>query len=339
MKEFGSDFHFQKDYLSKSTHLDDIYPNAYFLANGRMCICTLIKQYEWKRIWIPEYFCYEVIESIRKTGIDICFYSDYPGNNDKIIIENIPFEKNDVLLRMNYFGMRKFRSEKKIPVAVIEDHTHDLLGQWALHSDADWCIASLRKTLPIPEGGMLWSPKGYSCNYFIKKDNDNEVMASERWKAMELKADYLMNKDINKESFRQIYLKTEDIIDQMDVICTIDTRSMEFLQQFDILEWYKTKKRNLNQLNEKIHLDIFQSEDTSNNLFSFICLMKNKEERDAVRKRLIENQVYTAALWSLPDNTSTKAKNISERMISIHCDGRYSLDNILELVNRINQVL
>lgn len=65
---------------------------------------------------------------------------------------------------MNYFGLRTSRSNQSLPIPVIEDHSHDLLGRWPLYSDADWCIASIRKTLPTIEGGMVWSPKNIAWN-------------------------------------------------------------------------------------------------------------------------------------------------------------------------------
>ena len=162
MKEFGSDFHLIDSFLSKRAHLTDVYREVVLMADGRQCIVTLIQQYGWKRMWMPEYFCYEVIATIAKqTGIEIVYYLDLPKGNDGMMVEALPYQNGDVLFRVNYFGMRDFRSNKNIPIPVIEDHSHDLLGHWALYSDADWCIASLRKTLPLPEGGMMWSPKGH----------------------------------------------------------------------------------------------------------------------------------------------------------------------------------
>ena len=107
---------------------------------------------EWKRLFVPEYFCYKVIGAIRTTGIELVFYPDYPLADDETIINHRSnFVEGDVILRMNYFGLRSRRDNSNLNVTVIEDHSHDLFSEWALNSNADWCIASLRKSLPIPD--------------------------------------------------------------------------------------------------------------------------------------------------------------------------------------------
>ena len=152
MKEFGSDFHYLESYNSGRAHLTDVFRGSILLADGRQCVVALIHQYGWRRIWMPDFFCYAVIDTIKKqTGIEVVFYEDSPLDEAKV--ETFHFEDGDVLLRMNYYGMRDKRSNKNISVPVIEDHSHDPFGHWALYSDADWCISSLRKSLPLPEGG------------------------------------------------------------------------------------------------------------------------------------------------------------------------------------------
>ena len=89
MIEFGSDFHYIESYNSGRAHLTDVFRNAVLLADGRQCIVILIRQYGWRRIWMPDYFCYEVIETIREqTGIEILFYEDNPLTEGKV--ENLP---------------------------------------------------------------------------------------------------------------------------------------------------------------------------------------------------------------------------------------------------------
>ena len=62
MKEFGSDFHALKTSEVYDNTIFSYYLNALFLADGRQAIELLIIHYKWKRIWVPEYFCWEIIE-------------------------------------------------------------------------------------------------------------------------------------------------------------------------------------------------------------------------------------------------------------------------------------
>lgn len=342
MKEFGSDFHLITGFQSKRLHLTDLYHDMVLLADGRQCIVALIRQEKWRRLWIPEYFCYEVIETIKEqTGIEVRFYPDYPFQDDNAIVKTLPYEKGDVLLRMNYFGMRGHRSAADIPIPVIEDHSHDYLGPWALHSDADWCIASLRKTLPLAEGGMIWSPQGHRLELDLQNTKENQQKSDERWHAMKMKADYLQSVSSDKKLFRQKFIMTEAWFDVAE-LSLIDEMSRLTIEKMNIITWMKLKERNwnilINMINEQ-QCEILKPENEQCKMFSLIILMKNWFQRDSVRKGLLSNAVYPAILWNVPKETSKETRNFSERMLSIHCDGRYSEKEIEQLAVILNNAL
>lgn len=336
--EFGSDFNSIGTFMSGSNHLPDIYSNAVFLANGRQCLDVLVAREKWNRMWLPEYFCYEVVDYLRSIpGLELAFYHDYPGCDDEEAVRALDFREGDVLLRVNYFGMRNWRSKEGIPVPVIEDHTHDLIGSWASGSDADWCIASLRKTLPLPEGGMLWSPKGNDIGHVPASTELNEAVASERWSAMDLKTRFLDGEDVSKEEFRKIYIGTEDEVGKMPV-CALDSRSLGFLADFDIKAWYEAKQLNIKALAGHLagRIRPLGPEGEGCNMFSFAM---NVEDRAAVKARLVGKSVYPAILWELPDSVEGPAAEFSGTMLSVHCDGRYSEDDMAEMSNRIKSCI
>ena len=341
MQEVGSDFHLIDSYNSGRAHLTDVFRDATLLADGRQCIVALIHQYGWKRLWMPDYFCYEVIETIKEqTGIEVMMYEDGPMCEGKV--EELPYKKGDVLLRMNFFGMRDFRSNKNIPVPVIEDHSHDPFGHWALYSDADWCISSIRKTLPLPEGGIMWSPKGHKLTISIPSSEENERIAATRWEGMELKAKYLRGENVIKDEFRKKFTDTEEWFDCAEPVL-IDQRSLKLIsEQFDINLWFGAKRKNwalLSELVSKDHCQVLSAEHESCTMFSLVLLMEDKNLRDEVRKWLIENCVYPAILWNVRDEASEASRDFSGRMLSIHCDGRYTEDDIRQLAGILNQAL
>lgn len=341
MKEFGSDFHFIDSYNSGRVHLTDVFRGATLLADGRQCIVALIQQYGWKRLWMPDYFCYEVIDTIKEqTGIKVLFYADSPLSECKV--EKLSFEDGDVLLRMNFFGMRGQRSNKDISCPVIEDHSHDPFGHWALYSDADWCISSIRKMLPLPEGGMMWSPKGHNLTVDLQPTEENEQIATTRWEGMEMKAAYLKGEDVSKEEFRKCYIETEEFFDRAEP-AVIDNRSRKVVsKQLDINLWQAAKRKNWMLLKSLVNHDsctVMIPEDESCTAFSLILLLKSKVKRDALRKLLIEMFVYPAILWEVPDSASDNSKDFSERMLSIHCDGRYTEENVRQLADILNKAI
>lgn len=340
MKEFGSDFHFIDIDKFAYRQQVDLHANVYLLVDGRQCIVALIRQYQWRRIWIPEYFCYETIDYIlRLTGIRIAFYKDKPGIEETV--ESLPFKGGDVFFRINYFGTRVPRSNINIPVPVIEDHTHDLRSNWALHSDADWCIASLRKSLPLPEGGMMWSPKGHSISLALRPETeDHQKMVDTRWLAMQIKRDYLNGSTSNKEIFRKMFVETEKWFDVAE-LSLIDKRCREYICQFDINQWLEVKKRNWKLLCSLLSNEIqfLKPEDDSCTMFSLVLLAKSQGQREMIRHRLIEHAVYPAILWQVPEVANEEVQDFSHRMLSIHCDGRYTEDDIRHLAEIVNHII
>lgn len=346
MKEFGSDFHYISGFQGKGNTLYDFYPKANYYADGRQALIHLYQSQGWQRLWMPEYFCHDVIATLEKAGLNLMFYQDWPDNqSDSDTLESIQRKgrllPTDAILRVNYYGARKFRSTEKIPVAtIVEDHTHDLIGDWPIHSTADWCIASLRKTLPIPEGGMLWSPMGLKLPQTSKPSIENEQIAATRLEAMELKARYLSGEAVEKAEFRKGYVDTEEYFDYAPV-CALDKSSQVYLKTFNIRNWFNKKRENWELLKDlkKEGMKVITPEMMGCYPFSLVLLFDNPDERGRVRKELIERQIYPAVLWNVPDTVSNEVRRFSQRMLSIHCDGRYSSDDILQMKNIIESIL
>ena len=346
MKEFGSDFHYIAPVTRAEKTLYDFYPRANLYADGRQALIHLYRTQGWERIWIPEYFCYDVISSLKEAGLNIVFYADHPGyGGDSQALETIQkngyFKPTDAILRVNYFGTRADRSPEKLSVAaVVEDHTHDLIGGWAMNSHADWCIASLRKTLPIPEGGILWSPVGLKLPEPPAKSDENERVAATRWEAMKLKAHYLAGENVEKASFRAGYVDTEPFFDTAPV-CALDEGSKEYLRSFDIQDWYKRKRENWEILRDikKEGVRVLGFENYGCYPFSLVLVFDFQTDRDKVRKALIENQIYPAILWNVPAPTEGEIFKFSRGMLSIHCDARYTREDIITMKSIIESVL
>lgn len=331
MKEYGSDFHKLDGFYGKPADIEKLRPVN--LADGRMAIQWLILNERWKRMWIPAYFCYDVVDAIRKTDIELAFYPDYPEADDNELIAGIPFRKGDVLFRMNYFGIRAKRNENDIPVDVIEDHSHGLMTDWAQHSNAGYCIASLRKTLPLPEGGIIWSPKCTIMQQPLPSTDENESLAYKRYVAMSLKRDYLDGKDSNKSFFRQLYIDTENEFANLPV-CAMSALNEHLFSIFDIQRFDVQKRRNWRCLTSLLdeRIDFLVPENEDDIPFSLVLKFKSEERRNAIKTKLIEKLIYPAILWPVPE----RYKLIHYVYLSVHCDGRYTLDDMEKLAVNIN---
>jgi len=73
----------------------------------------------------------------------------------------------------------------------------------------------------------------------------------------------------------------------------------------------------------------------------FMCILKfdNKELRDYVLKNLIFERIYPAILWPLEDSilpgVKSDDRDFSRRMLGIHCDMRYSKNDMEKVANYI----
>ena len=340
MQEFGSDFYTMPDFCnteakeSKIT-IYDVYDNLREYASGRHAIEAIYKYKGWKRLWIPAYFCYEVIDYLISIGISIKLYNDTPLNeNDDDVISSLPYEKGDVLLRMNFFGIRKRRSNEGISIPVIEDHTHDLFSEWSRRSDADYCIASIRKSMPTAAGAILWSPKKFDMPAPIAETAECKDMAKVRCEAMQMKHDYIYGvKTIDKEAFREKYIHTEEIIDKL-LLSGMDENTLSIAKHLNYGMIDYLKADNWRIANEMLKDSFHIMQATSP--FSIIILCDTKEERKSLRMHLIKNMIYPAILWQIPEKTEfNEALDISKRMLSIHCDARYSRNAIKVMCERI----
>ena len=336
--EFGSDFNYVEfDAEDLKIELSN---NAKYFGCGRYAINFLINHYfdlgVWKNIYMPEYFCYDVIKSIKKTGINIKYYKDYPSVDDNKVISDLLFEEGDVLFRMNYFGTRSFRDNSKINIPVIEDHSHNLFSNWALNSNADWCVGSLRKTLPIPDGGIIWSPKNLEGLPEVFATIEHKLLSKNRFEAMVLKKKYLEgDSKVEKNEFLSKFKETEFSFSK-NQISGISDISMQIIRKIPWgIDTYK--KKNYECI--KSHLNLINVEilNTVENPFSLVLLFNSNEARNNMRKFLISNNLYPAMLWEIENkNADIETVKFSERMLSIHIDFRYTTSDMIKMSKIIN---
>lgn len=333
--EFGSDFHLL-DYPKGGKSLLNYFPESNLYASGRQALLDLAATRGWNRLWVPSYFCEESLECVSRAGIVVCRYECTPLSEPVWSLRGLPVRGDDGLLVVNYFGRFDKRRFPEIGCEIVEDHTHNLIGNWAVNSSADWCVASLRKTLPIADGGILWSPGNHPLPPTPEKNSATADIMDRRNTAMLLKSRYLKGGVIAKEEFLSLFRETEGKFDRMQV-SSISDSSLDIVRHIDISRWYGAKRRNwdflYNELNAcESSVEILMPENPEDCPFSLTLRFMNKEARDKARISLIRKSVYPAVLWTMSSESDVSAKIFSDTMLSIHCDGRYSLNDTKKLM-------
>ncbi|MFG1991193.1 hypothetical protein ACGFJ7_14580 [Actinoplanes sp. NPDC048988] len=162
------------------------------------------------RLFVPSYFCTGVAESLAHV-VPIGWYRHLPDTLDLTALPAVP---GDVVLAQNLFAREEAAPwqawiEAHPAVPVIEDHSHDPFGEWPRHSTAAYAVASLRKTLPLPDGGLLWSPSGRRLPASSGPPGPGGDL---KLAAMLLKSAWLDGEDVPREVFRALQQQGEQTL-------------------------------------------------------------------------------------------------------------------------------
>lgn len=334
--EFGSDFH--KIEYPIGNGLPYRVFNHY--VSGRQPLFDIVRSKPYRRVWIPSYYCGESLKILDRTDVEIKRYHCLPTDNPEII-DCLNLKADDLLLRVNYFGIHGFHDSSIYPCDVAEDHTHDLLEEWASNSNARWCFASIRKTLPTADGGVLWSPHNELIPNQPEAECVVEAVIKRRYNAMEAKAKYLHGCQISKDSFLRDFRTTEECFSSFS-LADWSSVTNQILESFDVRTWYNLKRANYIELLGLLNFSC--SKPVTCNLanstpFSLIVIFNNNNQREVARHYLIQNNIYPAILWPDVYGKDPEAVDFSKRILSIHCDGRYSENDMHLLAQILNKVI
>lgn len=292
----------------------------------RLLVRWAVRRLGWKRVLVPSFLCQEVVGALISEAITVEAYEDDPRE----AIRAPCLDPGDVLLIVNTFGVRPrwLRPESCVGF-VIEDHTHDPWSDWARTSEADYCIASLRKTLPIPDGGVLWSPIRSSLPDEPELTPEHSAAAARKLEAMVLKALFLEGHAVKKSTWRTLANEGEATISSSEVSLMTAVAS-SLANCLDWARWRTQRFENfrflVDRFGDRRDLTVLSPAEHNSCPFSVILICKDSEIRDRLRRALIERRVYPAVLWPLEERALSlphQSIELSRRVLSLHCDGRY----------------
>lgn len=350
--EVGSEFDWSNDFISRvgeAAHL----PSDYELfSTGCASLFGLEKILNQKRdkklrLHLPCFFCMEAASKLAK-AFQICWYRDLPTQKYPDF-DTLNVSGGDLVLAVNLFGIKSGQVwqdwlKSHDNVILVEDHSHDPFSTWALQSKADYAMASLRKTLPIPDGAIIWSGKNLSLPKASKSESDG---AYKRLSAMLLKRAYLNGGNVSKNTYRQLEIESQDSLDDVEND-RISTFSANVLSSLDVKQFRERREANIKHF---LNLALSEQHNKWQPLFSFwengsvpfnsIIVCENREIRDFLRKYLISNSIFPPIHWPQPGNGMTskdlEAIDLSNRILTIPTDQRYSLDDVSRVVMIIKE--
>jgi len=319
-----------------------------FFGSGRDALRSLLahgrRERGWRRLWIPAYFCQEVVAAMLSTGLEGVPYPDGPDDGPLARLD-WSFARGDVLFLVNHFGLRAppaLAGLDRAVVEIIEDHTHDPWSAWAFGSVADFAVASLRKPLPLPDGGVLWSPRNEPLPDQPPVSETRRRAAQNKRAGMILKADYLCGRAIPKERYRALLLAGErEIASGRPSGMTEESRAM--LNRFPAASWRAIRQENQRYLAEHLAqahgVRVLAAVPSGSCPFSTILVFDTAQQRETVRRLLIEQRIFPAVLWPLENASWAELPpaycRLSARLLSLHCDMRYSRSDLTRVARTI----
>jgi hypothetical protein len=291
-------------------------------------------EHGWRRLLVPSYYCQEVVEALQ-IEIAVATYDLRPTTPR---IDPVDVRDGDVVLVVALFGARP---GVQVPdgAVVLEDHSHDLLAPWAIGSDAHYAIASLRKTLPLPDGGVTWSPRGLDGPPERPMTPEHGAVALDRLSAMILKRQYLAGASIRKEAFRKIAARAEARIGR-GAVSGISAYSRSRLSTLPIEAWREARAANLEAFRGAFGgapgVHILDAP------FAVTLVFDDPARRDAVRAGLLHRRIYGTILWPQEDPVipiGAADLDLSRRILSIHADQRYTPADMVRVAGAVRRVL
>ena len=318
--EHGSDFHLSTEVGSSRTPWDS-HPMGLW-GSGTDALRTLLRwghsELGWNRCLVPSYFCQNVLRMLAPE-IGLLAYEATPGRYPEAPAEWI---EGDVLLSAALFGNAPI--EPPAGITVIEDHSHDPTGDHAHASKAHYAVASLRKTMPLPDGGVLWSPRDADLPAEVPTTPGHDTYSLLRLTAMALKQIYLAGGSVAHSGFRDLFVRSErGVWDSQP--SGISAFSRQRLASLPHGRFRERRAENLEAFSAAFGtppgLLVFKAP------FSVLVVFEDPALRDRVRCELVERRIYTSILWPLDAaavaGITPSDHAFSERVMSIHADHRY----------------
>jgi hypothetical protein len=341
--EIGSEFWLDsvpREHSGNIPEWIDKFGNTVLTSCCRGAISLLLDEIQPKArtALLPGYTCDSVIQPFVAQGYDCHFYDvnmDLTPDPDSIAA----YDNVGVFLHMGYFGfptniglfsiVKQFKAESTI---VVEDITHALFSELRRFAENDYYAASLRKWVGIPSGGFLASE-----NRPIKGVmQENEAFADTRREALLMKARYIDDGDATlKPRYLESFAKGEAYIDNDPAPYYIDALSKTIIGRLDVDQLKGRRRTNFMTLLEGLK-DVENIQpvfaEVPYNICPLFFPVYIESDRDGIRQRLIDNDIYCAVHWPITEQVErsrlANMSRINNTILSIPCDQRYTEEDM-----------
>ena len=315
MKEIGG--FFGLEYIKNQEY----HSKAIKLNSARYSIEYILRSRKYKKIYIPYYSDDSLLQPALNTNIQFEFYNINKEFEPIITKEILP---DEVVLIINYFGLISDKLElmaKKYKNVII-DNTQAFFVKPLENIDT---VYSPRKFLGVSDGGYLYS----TCNYIkLKKD-----VSFDRYKYI------LKRTDLSASSAYEDFIANEKVLDSLSIL-EMSNLTKALLSSFDYELIKKKRETNfyiLHEIFNKVNEIKIPNTLLENGPMIYPLLLKNN-----IKEFLIEKKIYIPTYWKDARkrvSANTFEAYLSENLLPLPIDQRYSKEEMLYMANLINKRL
>lgn len=313
-----------------------------FFQSGRNAIEALMKCIQEKsgiqKILLPDYVCETVLDAVIRANMEYELYC---------VNRNFELELSDIekgvqsgircLYIVQYFG-NKFSKQTidaiakwhKEGVIVVEDITMSLFSSDSTGGVGfgDYILGSIRKWLPIPDGGFLCSKEQVlpeiTAHSYVSKYTDYYRLV-QTMKRMYVQGGF-RDKEL-KENYLTYYRNSIEELFSDYRIYPMSEFSMNYIKNYDWNEVVAKRIQNFDYLYEKIkNIEQIQVKIKREDGYIPLGMVIRCDARDQLMNRLIENDIYCNVHWRLKARTENPdIETLSMQIMTIPCDQRYDI--------------
>ena len=204
---------------------------------------------------------------------------------------------------------------------------------------ADYTVASLRKWVNVPDGGLLWTKEILKNDFFLS----DLTFSEKRLEAQCMRNEFFCTGDIElKNRYRSIFATISNLLDSDVNPVKMSAYAYQKVLQTDWDMIYEQRKLNatelINKLKNNTNLKLIQKESGISDLY----VPFNINERESVQQRLAALGIFNTIIWPLRDEQKkccTVTKYIEEHMLAAPCDQRYRKKDMEYIAKEIERVL
>ena len=318
---------------------------AYCLRSGRDALKAIAREYPSSIILMPALSCDSMFFPFKLYGYEVRFYKlNYDYTIDTSDLKSKLDSGRFLFLYMDYFGhtsitddeLRELRKNYE-GLVFIEDRTHVLDRNRSSGFNPDYIVASYRKWLAVPDGGLLW---GRITKSFSRDTSFYET----RLKAQIMRNEFLHTGDNSlKKQYRKIFSTVSSIMDK-DAPSEMSAYSYCLITDTDLEEVYRKRKKNAEVLASCLspYVTLVQPNPGLSSLY-VPFLVSN---RDIIQKILSSMGIFNTIIWPVGEQQKSicaTAKNTAENMLAAPCDQRYTVEDmeyigqcIIKVIEEIN---